>query len=381
MKNILTTTLSLILAMTLIACVAKQKNILETGESQVKLRSMQSRVFDTTDRERLLKIIIATMQDLSFLIDDADMDLGTVSGTRLSEFHMRMTVSVRPRGAHQNIVRSSVQHNLRTVEDPEPYQAFFSALSKALFLEAHLVDDKSAPSGGGAGGGKKITPVPKKTEPPKTTPKTAATPKTAPTAKAIGPPQEAPDVASVPMKEPVVRVGLRRQPKYISNQMQIADMLLEYDFFDSSRNPHGSFVNSFVDNNDGTVTDKATGLMWQKSGSSPLSNRRAREYINQLNQRGLAGYSDWRMPTVEELASLLAGDRENGAHINSVFDYKQTRCWTIDRCESQSWSWYKGAWLVDFKNGGINEAYWTGERSGRYSKNTENYTKAVRSVR
>jgi hypothetical protein len=141
LKHILTIALTTILATTILACGAKHKNILETGQSQVNLRSMQSRVFDTTDRERLLKTIIATLQDLAFLIDDADMDLGTVSGTRTSEYFMRITVSVRPRGDHQNIVRANAQHNLEIVEDPEPYQAFFSALSKSLFLEAHLVDD------------------------------------------------------------------------------------------------------------------------------------------------------------------------------------------------------------------------------------------------
>jgi len=54
----------------------------------------------------------------------------------------------------------------------------------------------------------------------------------------------------------------------ITNEMKILKMLVKYDFFDDSRNPLGSFVNDLVDNNDGTVTDKATGLMWQKSGSS-----------------------------------------------------------------------------------------------------------------
>jgi uncharacterized lipoprotein YajG len=39
-------------------CAAKQKNILETIEPQVALRSMQSRVFDITDQNRLLRIII-----------------------------------------------------------------------------------------------------------------------------------------------------------------------------------------------------------------------------------------------------------------------------------------------------------------------------------
>jgi uncharacterized lipoprotein YajG len=122
------------------ACAAKQKNILETNEPQVKLRSMQSRVFDIADHNQLLRIIIATFQDLGFVIDDAEETLGTVSGTKLSGYALRMTVSIRPRGTYQMIVRSSLQYNLQTIEDPEPYQYFFSTLSKALFLEAQPID-------------------------------------------------------------------------------------------------------------------------------------------------------------------------------------------------------------------------------------------------
>ena len=86
-----------------------------------------------------------------------------------------------------------------------------------------------------------------------------------PSAPATEQSQEAPKLASIPKDEPVVEVSLRRQAIEISNQTKITDMLIEYDFFDSSRNPRGSFVNSFVDNNDGTVNDKATGLMWQRT--------------------------------------------------------------------------------------------------------------------
>jgi hypothetical protein len=57
LRHIFTTTLSLTLALTLFACAGKQKNILETRESQVKLRSIQSRVYDTADRNRLLRTV------------------------------------------------------------------------------------------------------------------------------------------------------------------------------------------------------------------------------------------------------------------------------------------------------------------------------------
>jgi hypothetical protein len=130
----------LIVLIMLISCAPSTKQVLATKGSQVKLRSIQTRAFDTTDREKMLRTVIATLQDLGFIVDKADDVLGAVSATKLEMYTLRMTVSVRPRGETQLIVRANAQYNITAVEDPEPYQQFFDALSKAIFLTAHQVD-------------------------------------------------------------------------------------------------------------------------------------------------------------------------------------------------------------------------------------------------
>ena len=121
-------------------CTSSKAQILASDESQVKLRSIQTRSFDSTDKEKMLRTVMATLQDLSFVIDHADETLGTVTATKLDRYALRMTVTVRPRGTTQLMVRANAQYNLRAVEDPAPYQQFFAALGKALFLTAHQVD-------------------------------------------------------------------------------------------------------------------------------------------------------------------------------------------------------------------------------------------------
>lgn len=145
-------------------------------ESQVKIRAAQSRVFDTTDRRRMLAVIVSTMQDLDFKVEVLDEELGVVSGKKYVEseqvsgidlsyllyrpdallvlnrnyrtwgpfWHrsnlVRFTATVRKRSDTQLVVRASIQFYLRAVEDPTPYQKFFRALEQALFLEGQFVE-------------------------------------------------------------------------------------------------------------------------------------------------------------------------------------------------------------------------------------------------
>lgn len=141
MKKILCLNILILSSLSLVACQTSSKNqILETSASQVQTRQIQTRAFDTTNRTKTLRTIIATLQDLGFVIDKADDDLGTVSGTKLDGYSLRMTVTVRPRGSKQTLVRANATYNVTPVSDPEPYQQFFAALQKAMFLTAHEVD-------------------------------------------------------------------------------------------------------------------------------------------------------------------------------------------------------------------------------------------------
>jgi len=115
--------------------------ILSTKESQVQLRSFQSRSFDTADKTKTMRTTISTLQDLGFVVDKADETLGSVTGTKfVNNQALRMSVMVRPKSAKQMIVRANAQYQAATIEDPAAYQDFFNSLSKAMFLTAHNVD-------------------------------------------------------------------------------------------------------------------------------------------------------------------------------------------------------------------------------------------------
>jgi len=141
----------MLLILVLSGCATTQQRLLDSDVSQVQLRSYQSRAFDMTDREKMLRTILATLQDLDFVIDEADAVLGSVSATKLNQYALRMSVTVRPRGTTQLLVRANCQFGLKPVHQPEPYQQFFAALAKGIFLEAHMVEEATEGGGDPAG--------------------------------------------------------------------------------------------------------------------------------------------------------------------------------------------------------------------------------------
>ncbi len=115
--------------------------------------------------------------------------------------------------------------------------------------------------------------------------------------------------------------------------------------------PRNYIDNKFEDkviNGGKVVIDRATGLIWQQSGSDEkMVYKKIKNYIDTLNLTQFAGYSDWRLPTLDESVSLLEQTNLNGdLYINPSFNKRQTLVWTSDL--NSAWL----AWVVHFSAGG-----------------------------
>jgi len=91
--------------------------------------------------------------------------------------------------------------------------------------------------------------------------------------------------------------------------------------------------NRFHDNGDGTITDFATGLTWQKADSGkPMEWKEALKYAETLK---LGGCDDWRLPNVKELQSIVdyssAPDaldpQKRGPAIDPIFELTEAESW------------------------------------------------------
>ncbi|MCP4000047.1 MAG: DUF1566 domain-containing protein [Gammaproteobacteria bacterium] len=102
-------------------------------------------------------------------------------------------------------------------------------------------------------------------------------------------------------------------------------------------------------NADKMVIDHATGLMWHQFGSRKYMNwELANSWVEQLNDKGYAGFKDWRLPTVEEAVSMLEPEKNGNLYIDQAFDIKQQWIWTGDRASGM-----EAAWVVAFYDSNV----------------------------
>jgi hypothetical protein len=110
-------------------------------------------------------------------------------------------------------------------------------------------------------------------------------------------------------------------------------------------------VPEYVDNGDGTVTDLTAGLMWQQQAADPMTWEDALAHCEALPLTQAGGYSDWRVPNINELQSLVDYSKNNPAIDTNAFP-------------GETWDWYwtsttfistsgaiTDAWRIDFEDG------------------------------
>lgn len=143
-----------------------------------------------------------------------------------------------------------------------------------------------------------------------------------------------------------------------------------------SGNPRNAPNSRYIDHGNGTVTDTQTALMWKQcsegqSGagcSGGLSEMDWQEALATAGASGFAGYSDWRLPSVKELQSLV----ETGCYspaINGVLypGTPNSLYWSSTTIASNG----ANAWLVGFADGHVTNGTKSFQRGVRLVRGTD----------
>jgi len=128
------------LAFAVMACATPEPapDLLAPTDEQMKLRNLQTRTFDVSDRNQAMRAVIAALQDLGFIIERANESLGLVTAARFAEPRyfdvVGVTVTVRPEPEGRMLIRANAIYNNEPVTDPKVYQNFFATLERSLFI-------------------------------------------------------------------------------------------------------------------------------------------------------------------------------------------------------------------------------------------------------
>ncbi|MDP6924039.1 MAG: DUF1566 domain-containing protein [Candidatus Scalindua sp.] len=191
-------------------------------------------------------------------------------------------------------------------------------------------------------------------------------------------------ISFVLLSAPVIKADEKPQIVLRSTYRDLIALQVQYisNIFIVNKHNYGFYGHSTINNSyeeksvggDSTIIDHATNLIWHQSGSDKeMDWPAAKQWVKDLNGKGYAGYSDWRLPTVEEAISLMEPDiNASSLYIDPAFDAKQTGIWTGD--ENDSAGYLDGAWSVRFSGGyGGGNACWVYD-------NASNHVRPIRSI-
>lgn len=122
---------------------------------------------------------------------------------------------------------------------------------------------------------------------------------------------------NIKLSYPVVDTG---QTKCYDNTHEIESPAPGEAFYGQDAQ-YASIPMQYVDNGDGTITDSGTGLMWQKDPGVKVTWDEAMKGASKLD---IGGYTDWRVPSIKELYSLMNFDGMTGTGAENSTPYIDT---------------------------------------------------------
>lgn len=131
----------LLVAVMLMGCASPPEpdpNLLAPTDEQTKLRTLQTRSFEVSTRDLAVRGVIVALQDLGFIIERANADMGLVTAARFAEPRysdvIAITVTVRPQDDGRMSIRANAIFNNKPVTESQVYQNFFASLERSMFI-------------------------------------------------------------------------------------------------------------------------------------------------------------------------------------------------------------------------------------------------------
>ncbi len=152
-------------------------------------------------------------------------------------------------------------------------------------------------------------------------------------------------------------ITLRSQPKALTKE-EIVTMIrkngfhhpADYSGIGLSGSINGTFRHQYEARTfygEKIVLDHITGLIWQQSPAAFVARDDIQAHINTMNAGRYAGFADWRLPTIEELASLLEYSKKGMDFLNPVFEMPYWYCLSADHAQGDE----NTVWVVFFEDG------------------------------
>lgn len=162
-------------------------------------------------------------------------------------------------------------------------------------------------------------------------------------------------------KEPVKIIRVDINKTIVKKKIKLKDTIVAENNSSDTVLKKEIIINFFVrDDINNIVTDNTTGLVWQDDSIihkqwtsqenfdlakySDTSGDTAVSYCNELS---LAGFDDWKLPSIENLRTIKKGNDTNETIVNVFKNIKLKSYWSSTQYPGFS----KAAWYINFSNG------------------------------